>query len=275
MSALVAWEPWKGSHALPRWEPPGRARRVPTRLGVIALAGVIALTGCQPVLRVKGAEPVDPRPVLEEHQPRAYLYRVFVVIPELRVNTYPLAGRTQQPMLLFTGDRERLDRGWGQMAVLVAPDEFRDGQTVTFFEDKVLWSDTLAADERRTFTLWLRENNRSAPTRLDKQLLAVERVASAIEELSAAGGFKIPAQRALNLSRQAIRELQRDWLILHWSCPWRHVLDAALPRLVGERRQVVLRTRIVSREKVAGVPAAEITVLFVVERLERPAPRTG
>jgi flagellar motor switch protein FliM len=28
----LIWEPWKGSHALPRWNPPGTARRVPTRL---------------------------------------------------------------------------------------------------------------------------------------------------------------------------------------------------------------------------------------------------
>jgi hypothetical protein len=186
------------------------------------------------------------------------------------VRVYPRAGATQQPMLQFTGDRSRLDRGWGQLSVLVAPDEFHDGERVTCFDDRVLWTELLAADDPRTFTLWLRENSRSAPTRLDRQLEPVLRVAGALEEITAAGGFKIPAQRAINVGREAFRELQKDWLILHWSAPWQHVLAAARPRLTGDRREVVLATRLATREQAGGQPVAEVAVLFVVQRVDRP-----
>jgi hypothetical protein len=236
-----------------------------------ALALALGVGACGATLRVRGSEPAEPRPALEEAARPPLEYRITVLVPEVRVHTYPQERATQQPMLQFTGDAERLERGWGQLAVVVAPEEFHDGDLVTYFEDRILWSELLPAEDPRRFTLWLRANTRSGPTRLDRQLEPVMRVASVIEELSGATGFKIPAHRAINIGRAALRDLQRDWLILRWSCPWQHVLAAARARLVDGRREVVLRARLASGEQVAGKPAAEATVVFVVQRLERPA----
>lgn len=225
---------------------------------------------------MKGSSVRDPSPAFEELVPESVAYRVWVLVPSLKVNVYPEPGRTQQPMLQFTGDADRLARGWGSLAMLVAPDQFKDGETVTFFDDQVLWTDRLRAGDPRTFSLWLRENNRSAPTRFDQKLLQVERVAEIVEDLSGAGGFKIPARRAVNLSVQAFKELQQDWLILKWSCPWRHVLAAAIPRLnAGPRPAVLLRTRVASTEEIGGKPVAEVTVVFVVQKIDSPTPADG
>ncbi|HEY3359893.1 MAG TPA: hypothetical protein VGQ83_41970 [Polyangia bacterium] len=249
--------------------PPPRLPVIRATLGLVAALAAVA--GCGAGLRIRGSEAAEARPTLAEVSRPAHEYRVSVLVPEVRVRTFPQQRRLQQPMLQFTGDRERLDRGWGQMAVLVAPEEFHDGELVTYFEDRVLWTELLTADDPRTFSLWLRANNRSGPTRLDQQLAPVLRLAGALEELSGAGGFKIPAQRAINITREAFRELQRDWLILSWTCPWRHVLAGARPRLEASgRREVVMEARLAAREQAAGRPAAELTVRFVVQRTEHP-----
>ncbi len=246
----------------------------PVILGMMLLVLFgLQFAGCKAGLRIKGSEPQDPRPAFVEHHPAEEEYRVWVLVPSLKVNVYPDLNSTQQPMLQFTGDRQRLDEGWGSMAMLVAPDRFKDGERITFFEDKVLWSDRLRAGDSRRFTLWLRENNRSAPTRFDKKLAKLDRVAEAVEELSALGGFKIPARRAMNVSHQAFKELQLDWLILRWSCPWQHVLRAAREKLARSGKDaVMLRTRLVSREKIKGVPVAEVTLLFALQKLDQALP---
>lgn len=230
----------------------------------------VASLACESTLRVRGAGPRTPRPAFEEVDLPDHEYKVWVIVPALKVNTYPQKGKTQQPMLQFCGDQRQLDRGMGQVTMLAAPDRYHDGERVTFFEDKVLWSDRLREDDPRSFTLWLRENNRSAPTRLDEELRKLDRVVEAVEEVSGLAGFKIPARRAINVTHQAFKELQKDWLIMRWTCPWRHVLSAARDRLA--KGVTVLRTRLSSKEQVAGKPVAEITVLFVIKRRPRTLP---
>ena len=66
--------------------------------------------------------------------------------------------------------------------------------------------------------------------------------------------------------------MNEDWLILRWECPWRHLLAEADRKLSGPRRYVLLKTRLVSRERLADKPVAEVDVLFVVQRLDRPLP---
>jgi hypothetical protein len=242
----------------------------PRYLVVVAL---LLLQGCSTLLRAKGSDPQESRPAFEEIQPELEQFKVWVLVPELTVHTYPQSDGTQQPMLQFTGDQVRLDQGWGALAMLVAPDRFHDDEAVTVFADQVLWTERLRAHDERRFALWLRENNRSAPTRFDRKLEQVDRIAEAVEEISELSGFKIPARRAINVSAQAFKELQQDWLILHWSCPWQHVLQAARQKLAqGNKETVILRTRLVSAERVKGRPVAEVTVVFVVKVLRRALP---
>lgn len=232
------------------------------------------LTACESQLRVRGSAPVTPLPEFRAVEPQQPEYKVWVVVPWLQVNTYPLKEDTQQPMLQFTGDQEALGRGLGQVAMIVSPDRFRDGESVIFFEDKLLWTDRLRTNDPRHFTLWLRENNRSAPTRYDAELKQVEPFAQAIEEISGAAGFKIPARRAINISNQAFKELQQDWLILRWTCPWSHVIKQAERRWsAGKVGAQMLRTRLVTQERAWGKPVAMVDVMFVVKRLVRPLPR--
>jgi hypothetical protein len=209
-------------------------------------------------------------PKLEEASPEAHEYRVWVLVPSVTVLVYPEADDEQQPMLQFTGDRERLDRGWGQMSLVAAPDEFVEGQTITFFDDVVLWEDSLTATDKRSFTLWLRENNKTAPTRSDEVLRRFSPVVAVVDEVAGLVGAKIKAQRLVNISRTLYKELRSDHLILEWTCPWRRILDAARPRLPAGRREVVLRAEVVSTELVDGEPTARLTALFVVQRLEEP-----
>jgi len=234
---------------------------------------VAGLGACQVPLRVRGSEAREARPALTVLQREVEEYRVWVIVPWLKVNAYPQWGKSQQPMLQFSGDLDRLERGWGSVAMVGAPDEFTDGQEVTFFEDRVLWSDRLRANDSRVFALWLRENNRSAPTRFDERMTQVDRVAEVVEEVSGLTGFRIPARRAMNLSVQAFKELQQDWLILKWVCPWRHVLASARPGLApNAKRAMVLEARIASSEEVHGQPVAEAKILFVVQLIETPLP---
>ena len=232
------------------------------------------LSACEGQLRVRGSGPVTPLPRFQAVTPLQPEYTVWVMVPWLQVNTYPMEDETQQPMLQFTGDQDALTRGLGHMAMLVTPDRYRDGESVTFFEDKLLWKDRLRADDPRRFTLWLRENNRSAPTRYDEQLKQVEPFAQAIEEMSDLAGFKIPARRAINIGNQGIKELQKDWLILRWSCPWAHIIKQARQHWkAGATGPVMLRTRLATREELKGKPVAHVDVMFVLQRLARPMPR--
>lgn len=234
---------------------------------------LLLANGCDTALRARGSSAQNPRPAFQEVRAPDFQYKVWVMVPSLRVHTYPLQDQTQQPMLQFTGDRDRLASGLGQMTMLVAPDLYHDGDHVDFFADKVLWTDRLEPADPRTFTLWLRENNRSVPTRYDAELKQVGQVAQAIEEVSGAIGFKIPARRAINISNQALKELQRDWLIMRWTCPWRHVLKEVQTRLAGSHRHsLMLSARIVSKERRQGKPVAEVMVLFVIQKLQRPLP---
>ena len=235
-------------------------------------ASVLALGACSSVLRVKGSPPVNPRPVFAEVTPPERGYKVWVMIPWLKVNMYPLRERAQQPLLQFTGDQRRLSDGTGKMTMLVARDRYQNGDEVRYFAHRVLWSGRLAEDDRRTFTFWLRENNRSAPTQLDQDLANLSHVAQVVEELTSATGFKIPAHQAIAITGQMVKALQKDWLIMRWSCPWGHVLAEARKKLAGPRRRVLLSTRLVSAERTGALPVAEVEVLFVVERLDRPLP---
>ncbi len=208
---------------------------------------------------------------MEPEQPE---YRVWVVVPWLKVNTYPMKSETQQPLLQFTGDTLGLKRGLGQMTMLAAPDRFHDGEPITFFEDKLLWRDRLRSKDGRLFTLWLRENNRSAPTRYDENLKKLEPFADAVEEISGASGYKIQAKRAINIGSKIFRELQKDWLILRWDCAWDHVLKRAEKKWKGSENQtVMLKTHLVTKERVRGKPVAMVDVLFVLQRLSRPLPQ--
>lgn len=235
----------------------------------LALVPLACTAGCaSTALRTLGSEAATARPELVDVALPRHEYRAWVIVPRLRVNLYPRAAKTQQPLLQFTGDARRFAAGSGQLAALVAPDRYRDGEDVRFFADKVLWSERLAERDPRAFTLWLRENNRSAPTRHDLERQRFTAVVGAIEEIVGLGGLTIPARRAIDLGAETLRRLQEDWLILRWTCPWSHVLRAAEARLQrGDRRSVVLRARVVSAETVGGQPVAELEVLFAVERL--------
>lgn len=219
-------------------------------------------------LRVFGSEPASARPPLTELSLPQHEYRAWVMVPRVRVNVYPRAAKTQQPLIQFTGDAQRFAAGTGQLAVLVAPDRYRDGDEVRFFADKVLWTERLEERDRRSFTLWLRENNRSAPTRHDLERQRFTAVVGAIEEIVGLSGLKIPARRALDIGAENLKRLAEDWLILRWTCPWTHVLRAAEARISPQRRSVMLRARLVSSERVEGKPVAELDVLFAVEKLQ-------
>lgn len=235
---------------------------------------LVLLCGCEAQLRARGSQPVSSWPDFQAVETGEPAYRVWVVVPWLKVNTYPMPNETQQPLLQFTGDREGLKRGLGQMTMLAAPDRFHDGEPITFFEDKVLWSDQLRARDRRLFTFWLRENNRSVPTRYDENLKKVEPFAHAVEEISGAAGYKIPARRAINIGAQVLRELSKDWLILKWDCAWGHVLKQAEARWKGSGPQtVMLKTRLETKERVGDKPVALVDVLFVLQRLAVPTPK--
>jgi hypothetical protein len=237
-----------------------------------ALFGAALAAGCSspPGLRVRGADAATERPALAPIPPRFHPFRVWVLVPRIRVGVYPMRGERQQPMLQFTGDRARLDRGWGQMAMLAAPDEFHDGEVITYFDDKVLWTESLAENDDRVFSLWLRENNKTAPTHDDMVVARFGRAAGALDEIAGLAGVKIAAERAVNVSHDLLKQFEKDWLIVRWTCPWSHVLAAAKERTTPERPDVVLKAEVVSAEKVAGQPTADLTVLFVVKRLDRP-----
>lgn len=232
----------------------------------------LSLVACGSMLRVQGSAPVNPRPSFSEVTLPQHGYRVWVMVPWLKVNMYPLPERSQQPLLQFTGDQLRLTDGTGKMTMLVAQDRHQNGDEVRFFADRVLWSGRLEANDRRTFTFWLRENNRSAPTQLDQDLANLAQVATVVEEITGATGFKIPAMQAITISGQMIKQLQQDYLILRWRCPWGHVLAEAGKKLSGPRRHVLLSTRLVTSERIGDLPVAEVDVLFVVQRLDRPLP---
>jgi hypothetical protein len=237
-----------------------------------ALLGGALLPACSspPGLRVRGADVATARPALAPIPPRLFKYRVWVLVPRVRVAVYPVHDVRQQPMLQFTGDRARLDRGWGQVAMLAAPDEFHDGDVVTFFEDKVLWTESLAENDDRVFSLWLRENNKTAPTHNDLVMAKVGNAAGTLEEIVGLVGVKVEAERAVNVSRDLFKQFEKDWLIMRWTCPWSYVLAAAKEQTTPERPEVVLKADMTSAEKVGGQPTADLTVLFVVQRLERP-----
>jgi hypothetical protein len=257
-----------------------RSRAVRGGLRAISLLGLaVASAGCQTMLRVRGSEPRDPRPTLEEVALPEREYRVAVIVPSLVVHTYPLPDKTQQPLLQFTGDRERYEKGLGEMTMLVSPDQFHDGDRVDYFGSRVLWKDQISEDDTRDFALFLRENNRSAPTRIDAELEKLAKLAEIIEEITGATGFKIPAAQAMTVTTQVLKAVQKDWLILKWSCPWRYVAVAARRSLAklaagqpGEPKRTLLRARIVASEEAGGRPAAELEVLFYLEELVRPLP---
>jgi hypothetical protein len=242
----------------------------PRPFKILLAAALLAGCSSPPGLRVKGADVAAARPALTPTPPRLYKFRVWVMVPRLRVAVYPLRDQRQQPMLQFTGDRARLDRGWGQVATLAAPDEFHDGDVVTYFDDKVLWTDSLAEYDDRVFTLWLRENNKTAPTHSDVMVAKVGGAAGALDGIAGLVGVNLQAAQAVDVSHDVFKQFEKDWLITRWTCPWSHVLAAAKERTTPEKPEVVLKADIVSGEKVGGQPTAEITVHFVVQRLERP-----
>jgi hypothetical protein len=237
------------------------------RTPIVLLFALLAACSSQP--RVRGAL-LPAEVALDQVPPRSHEFRIWVIVPELTVNTYPVPAPTQQPMLQFTGDRDRFDRGWGQMTAVIAPDEFRDGERVTYFDDKVLWTDSLARDEQRVFTLWLRENNRSGTTRDDLTADKAGKVLGVFDEIVGIAGIKIATQRTLQMTRTAIKQLEQDYKIIEWRCPWAHVLKSAMQKLDAGQHDVVLRARLVSPETVAGKPAAEVSVLFAVQKIDRP-----
>jgi hypothetical protein len=140
----------------------------------------------------------------------------------------------------------------------------------TYFDDKVLWTDSLARDDQRVFTLWLRENNKSGTTRDDLAADRAGKVLGVFDEIVGIAGIKIATQRTLQVTRMAIKQLDQDHKILEWRCPWANVLKSAIQKLDAGQHDVVLRARLVSPELVARKPAAEMTVLFAVQKIDRP-----
>ncbi len=239
---------------------------------LLCLLAWLPLAACSSMLRIQGSAPANPRPAFSEVTLPERGYKVWVMVPWLQVNMYPMKERAQQPLLQFTGDAARLADGTGRMTMLAALDRYQNGDQIRFFADRVLWSGRLEAGDGRAFTFWLRENNRSAPTQIDQDLANLQQVAMVVEELTGATGFKIPARRALSVTGQMIKQVQKDWLILRWDCPWAHVLAEADRKLSGPRRHVLLRTRLVTGERLNDRPVAEVDLLFVVQRLDRPLP---
>lgn len=193
--------------------------------------------------------------------------RLILEIEQALVREYPrstkdVIGDKKQPLLLLWVALPEGGPGAVALTPLAAPEEYRAGENIRWFEGKRLLDQPARLLRGRRFDLRLAENNRTFEPewrRISGQV--GHGVASAAGE----AGVTVPSPGILDLALDQLQRLDKDDLILRWSIGADEVLTA-----LGEpAHRKVLRFRLTTARAAsstaAGLPAAELDVLFFWE----------
>ena len=164
----------------------------------------------------------------------------------------------KQPLLLLWVRQPGGGPGATVITPLAAPEEYRAGDPIRFFEGRRLLDQPLRTMAGRRLEVRLAENNRTAEPKWHE--LATEIGHGAI---GAAGGVGLPAPPVgvFDAALQLLQQLDRDDLILLWAADADDIMRAVGP--LTEHR--ALRYRLVTAREIQGAPSAELALLAYLE----------
>ena len=144
---------------------------------------------------------------------------------------------------------------------LVAPEEYRAGEVVRWFEGKRLLDQPYRLLGGRLLELRLAENNRTAEPEWRK---VAGQLGGGVRAVGGEAGVTMPPAGVMDLGLNLLQSLDRDDLILRWSVTAEEVINA-----LGEPSQRrVQRYRLATTRRTPEDPtaaSAELDVLFFWE----------
>jgi hypothetical protein len=161
----------------------------------------------------------------------------------------------KQPLLLLWVRDAAGGPGADVIAPVVAPEQYRAGETIGHFAGIKLLERPLRMMRGRRMDLRLAENNRTAEPEWN-------RVASRIGRgVAGAAGLPGSATSAFDVALKLLADLERDDLILRWSVDANSVIRAVAP--LSEHRAV--RYRLATARRLGNLPSAELTIVLYLE----------
>jgi len=247
---------------------------VPTPAALFALLTLAAFTagGCSGPEQMSGFPLKDARAQVQTQpadDPCAIRSgRLVLEVAQAIVREYPhteLARlkRAKQPMLLLwvTGARQPGRPPEVDLTHVSAPEDYRPGDRIHFFEGLRLLDRPLRTLHGRGLELRLAENDRtSAP----QWVQVAHTIAGAGAGAAGAAGVPVPPSGAIDLVIELLRKLDRDDLILIWSTD----ADTLARELFAPPR--MLRVHLTTPRRVRGgpgdgLPTAELDLLLYLE----------
>ncbi len=202
--------------------------------------------------------------------------RLILEIERTLVREYPHTKRDyldekKQPLLLLWVSYPAGGPGAVALTPLPAPEEYRAGSLVRWFEGKRLLDQPVRLLQGRRLDLRLAENNRTFEPEWRK---IAGQVGHGVTSAAGEAGVSLPPQGVLDMALEQLNRLDRDDLILRWSIQ----VDEVIQALGEPSRRQALRYRLQTTRDAPGTPAqpsAEVDVLFFWEPepgCEWPAP---
>jgi hypothetical protein len=190
--------------------------------------------------------------------------RLVVEVESALVREYPHAHvadalhQHKQPLLLLWVRQAAGGPGATVITPMAAPEEYRPGDPIRFFEGRRILDQPLRLLAGRRLEVRLAENNRTVEPRWHELAGQIGHGA-----LGAAGGVGLPAPPSgvFDAAVDLLQKLDRDDLILIWSAAADEVMAALGP--MTEHR--ALRYRLATARVVEGAPSAELSLLAYLE----------
>lgn len=232
--------------------------------GAAILGGLLGC-GCGGTEEMNGFSARDASAVVEARQtPACELRRGRLVLEVERalVREYPrsskeLITKRKQPLLLLWVSLPAGGPGAVALTPLVAPEEYRAGEAIRWFEGKRLLDQPARLLDGRLLELRLAENNRTAEPEWRR---VAGQIGSGVASGGAAVGVSMPSASVMDHGLNLLQRLDRDDLILRWS-----ISSEEVTRSLGEpalRR--VARYRLATTRKTPEdptAPSAELDLL--------------
>ena len=190
--------------------------------------------------------------------------RLVLEVESALVREYPHARMAdalherKQPLLLLWVRQAGGGPGATVITPLAAPEEYRAGDPIRFFEGRRLLDQPLRMVAGRRLEVRLAENNRTAEPKWHE---LSGQIGHGV--LGAAGGAGLPAPPVgvFDAAIDLLQKVDRDDLILFWAANADDVVRAVGP--LGEHRAV--RYKLITSREMQGAPSAQLQLLAYLE----------
>lgn len=219
---------------------------------------------------MNGFSPQEARAVLSGPQPVVACDlrkgRLVLEIERALVREYPrsskdVISRKKQPLLLLWVTHPAGGSGAVALTPLVAPEEYRAGEVIRWFEGKRLLEQPARLLTDRVLELRLAENNRTAEPEWRK---IAGQLGSGVSSAAGEVGVTMPPAGVVDMGLNLLQQLDRDDLILRWTIPTGDVQKALGEPSQGRLLRYRLATSKVTPEDPTA-PSAELDLLFYWE----------